>query len=53
MSLGGTNGLEIPVDSAFNSELGSKIDGALANEVLVGTYSELNTIHADIAVKGP
>ena len=32
LSLGGTNGLEISVDSAVNSQLGSKLDGALANE---------------------
>ena len=34
LSLGGINGLEIPVDSAFNSQVGSKLDGALANEFL-------------------
>ena len=35
LSLGGTNGLEIPVDAAFNSMVGSQLDGALANEFLV------------------
>ena len=34
LSLGGINGLEISVDSAFNSQVGSKLDGALANESL-------------------
>ena len=34
LSLGGVNGLEIPVDSAFNSAVGSELDGALANEFL-------------------
>ncbi len=34
LSLGGVDGLEIPVDRAFNSEVGSKLDGALANEFL-------------------
>ena len=32
LSLGGINSLEIPVDAAFNSTVGSEIDGALANE---------------------
>ena len=32
LSLGGINGLEISVDSAVNSQVGSKLDGALANE---------------------
>lgn len=35
MSLGGVNGFEIPVNSAFNSQVGSSLDGALANEFLV------------------
>ena len=34
LSLGGINGLEISVDSAVNSQVGSKLDGALANEFL-------------------
>ena len=34
LSLGGVDGFEIPVDSAFNSRVGSKLDGALANEFL-------------------
>ena len=34
LSLGGINGLTIPVASAFNSQVGSKLDGALANEFL-------------------
>ena len=34
LSLGGVNGLEIPVDAEFNSQVGSKLDGALANEFL-------------------
>lgn len=34
LSLGGINGLQIPVDSQFNSHVGSKLDGALANEFL-------------------
>ena len=34
LSLGGVDGLEIFVDSAFNSHVGSKLDGALANEFL-------------------
>ena len=36
LSLGGVNGFEIPVDAAFNSILGSEIDGKLANEFLWG-----------------
>ena len=35
MSLGGVNGFEIAVDSVFNSQVGSSLDGALANEFLV------------------
>ena len=35
LSLGGTNGLEIPVDVDFNSIVGSELDGALANEFLM------------------
>ena len=34
LSLGGINGLEISVDSAVNSQVGSKLDGALGNEFL-------------------
>ena len=34
LSLGGVDGLAIPVDTAFNSRVGSKLDGALANEFL-------------------
>ena len=34
LSLGGVDGFEIPVDHTFNSEVGSKLDGALANEFL-------------------
>lgn len=34
LSLGGISGLEIPVDTEFNSKLGSQLDGALANELL-------------------
>ena len=34
LSLGGVDGLEIPVDRAFNSKVGSKLDGSLANEFL-------------------
>ena len=32
LSLGGTNGLEIPVDMTVNSAFGNELDGALANE---------------------
>lgn len=35
LSLGGANGFEIPVNSVFNSQVGSSLDGALANEFLV------------------
>lgn len=35
LALGGHDDLTIPVDSDANSHLGSKIDGALANEVFV------------------
>ena len=34
LSLGGVNGFEIPVDAAFNSKVGTVLDGALANEFL-------------------
>ena len=34
LSLGGTNCLEIPVDAACNSKVGSVLDGAVANEFL-------------------
>ena len=34
LSLGGVDGFELPVDRKFNSELGSKLEGALANEFL-------------------
>ena len=33
LSLGGCNSLEIPVDAVFNSEVGSVLDGAVANEL--------------------
>ena len=36
LSLGGANGLELPVESALHTQLGSEIDGALANEFLFG-----------------
>ena len=35
LSLGGINGFEIPVCKFFNSDVGSKIDGAIANDFLV------------------
>jgi len=35
LSLGGINGFEIPVCKIFNSNVGSKIDGALANDFLI------------------
>ena len=35
LSLGGINGFEIPVDRKFNLEVGSKIDGAIANDMIV------------------
>ena len=35
LSLGGADELTIPVDEKFNSRLGSKIDGALANDFFV------------------
>ena len=35
LSLGGANELTIPVHEKFNSRLGSKLDGALANDFLV------------------
>ena len=34
LSLGGVDGFELPVDRNFNSESGSKLEGALANEFL-------------------
>ena len=34
LSLGGSNGFEISVDKEFNSKVGSKIDGAMANDFL-------------------
>ena len=34
LSLGGVNGFKISVDSAVNSQVGSELDGALANEFL-------------------
>lgn len=40
LSLGGTNGFEIPVSASFNSKVGSDIDGALANDFL--TLSKRN-----------
>jgi len=35
LSLGGLDGFEIPVCRDFNSKVGSKIDGALANDFLI------------------
>lgn len=35
LSLGGLDGFEIPVCKDFNSKVGSKIDGALANDFLI------------------
>lgn len=35
LSLGGLNGFEIWSDAAFNSYVGSKVDGAIANDFLV------------------
>jgi hypothetical protein len=35
LALGGMNGFTIPVSKDFNSNVGSKIDGALANDFLV------------------
>ena len=32
LALGGVNGFEIAVDSTFNSEVGTELDGALAND---------------------
>ncbi len=40
LALGGMNGFEIPVSAAFNSKVGSEIDGALANDFL--TLSKRN-----------
>jgi hypothetical protein len=37
LALGGVDGIEIPVCKKFNSEAGSKLDGALANDFLVMT----------------
>jgi hypothetical protein len=34
LSLGGTNGFELPVSASFNSKLGHEIDGAMANDFL-------------------
>lgn len=34
LSLGGANGFEVPVSKAFNSKVGSEIDGAMANDFL-------------------
>ena len=34
LALGGINGFELPVGASFNSEVGSGLDGALANEFL-------------------
>ena len=34
LSLGGVNGFEIAVDATLNSEIGTALDGALANELL-------------------
>jgi hypothetical protein len=35
LALGGLNGFEIPVCKEFNSHIGSKIDGTLANDFLI------------------
>lgn len=35
LSLGGMNGIELPVSRAENSKIGSEIDGAIANDFLV------------------
>jgi hypothetical protein len=35
LSLGGANAFTIPIDGKFNSEVGSSIDGALANDFLI------------------
>jgi hypothetical protein len=35
LALGGMNGFTIPVSKDFNSSVGSEIDGALANDLLV------------------
>lgn len=35
LSLGGMDGFEIPVDKEFNSKVGAKLDGTLANDFLV------------------
>ena len=35
LSLGGVDGLEIPVDAAFNSMVGSDLDGTLANDFFI------------------
>ena len=35
LSLGGVNGFEIAIDAAFNSKVGTELDGALANEFLI------------------
>ena len=34
LSLGGVNGFELAIDAAFNSRVGSELDGKLANEFL-------------------
>lgn len=35
LSLGGVNGFEIPIYAPFNSKVGSKIDGAMANSFFI------------------
>ena len=35
LSLGGVDGFEIPVDAAFNSMVGTDLDGALANDFFI------------------
>ena len=35
LSLGGVDGFEIPVDAAFNSMVGTNLDGALANDFFI------------------
>jgi hypothetical protein len=49
LALGGMNGVEIPVCRTFNSEAGSKLDGALANDFLVVTKRDRYAVkgHSD------
>ena len=52
LSLGGTNGLELPVEPALNAQLGSEIDGALANEFLF-SCTVRSTMHEGIVANNP